>query len=160
MQQTTLDQPGDNLCDWLEFQRRVLLGRSLFLGNDELNGIIALQQCGYNVSDGHGFHSKMACHFRRSDKTRTYHFCKALRLASARDAPRNTGQGSEMKQARMNLLKYLRSLYFDVPEHYVALGEGNYMPRVAWLEKIISTGHVKPTAERQTQDQRTFEVGY
>jgi ankyrin repeat protein len=154
MLKTTLEQDSNDR--WLGFQRWVLLGRALLLGNDELNGIIALEQCGYKWPGERDFESNLSCQICRLHQFGTHHFCKEGLGAGicARCTEKHWNSLGDAKSTHESV-QYPRSLYFDIPEHCVALDEGNYITRIEWLENIIATWHIKPTTESRTRDQRT-----
>jgi hypothetical protein len=97
---------------WLDFRRWVLLGRALLLGNDALNGVIALERCGVKMPGGRIFRSEVLCQLCGSLASGIHPFAKEVKeMASARYAPRNTGGDSEVQHPR--------SLYVDIPENCV-----------------------------------------
>ena len=138
-------------------RRWIMLGRCLYLGGDEQNAIIALEQTMevrerwyFEVRDGISdkiseleYSSKSGCEICSRRLSERFHLCKDRDIMGICEKTCLKAHERELQIAGKlethEYLMYPRSWFFSstIPGNHVALSEGNYMPRELWLDNVL-----------------------
>ena len=137
-------------------RRWIMLGRCLYLGGDEQNAIIALEQTmevreiwHFEVRDGISdevselqYSSKSGCEICSHRLSERFHLCKDGDIMGICEQTCLKAHERELQIAGKldthEYLMYPRSWFFSsaIPKDHVALSDGNYMPREVWLDSL------------------------
>jgi hypothetical protein len=130
--------------EWLSYYRWLFLGRSLFLGNDCGQAIIALEQTFKRYETQKGVISLPAsgCAMCDLDMDGKYHLCKDSEEMGICHYQCLQKHEAQLKEDGIldthEYLTYPREFLLEVPENHVALTENEFIPLRTWLEGLAS----------------------
>ena len=138
----------DGCPEWLSRRRWIMLGRCLFLGGDRKNAMIALEQTmkfeqasEYEPEKGNYMQSQIDCEKCAELPSGRFHLCKDDDIMGICEdiclRAHERELQAEGKLETHESLTYPGPWFSSaIPEDHVALSEGQYIPREAWLESL------------------------